>query len=292
MSNLVPTLSSGVQLTEDALVDEHLDATVPLNPTAHVMVSQIDGEKGISQIVEEVAATFNVEEDVISNDIGGLFKDLQKNYMINWHYRTGSRLKDNILQLFAQYSPRYYERFEMNETRFFDILLKIMQVVLRKIVLFWGIFVLLAVPGYLYTQSDFVLQLVYYFTVVYFGLISSFALHETMHAYLHRKMEPKRAGFLAADWMSIRFVRPIIMPYPKKMIWVTLLGPLVPGLLGVTGLLLMPLTGASGTLAYTFNTLFVTYALHLFYLLPFTGDGKSIINQLMYFRMQKKMSAK
>jgi hypothetical protein len=292
MSKLVPTLPSGVHLSDEGLVDEHLDATVPLNPTAHVMVSQVDGKKGISEIIETVAKKFNVEEEIISNDIGGLFKDLQKNYMINWEQRSGNRMKDVLLRLFGQYKPGYFERFEMTEMRFFDILLRMMQVVLRKIVIFWAIFMLLFIPSYVYTQSEFLLQLAYYFTIVYFGLITGFALHETMHAYLHRKMEPRRVGFLAADWMSIRFVRPVIMPYPKKMIWVTLLGPLVPGSIGVIGLLLVPFINGNDTIIYTLNTFFITYALHLFYLLPFTGDGKSVINQIMYFRMQKKMSAK
>ncbi|MDR6226129.1 PqqD family protein [Desmospora profundinema] len=292
MSKIVPSLSFGVTLTEEAVYDEYLDASVPVNETAHVILTEVDGEKGIGEIVDNLAKKFHVEEEVLSHDIGNLFKNLNQNYLLNWRYQTGNRVKDIVFQFLSQYKPGYHERFEMNETGFLSIFLKMLGVVIRKIVLFWSVFMVLAILSFLYTQSDFILQFAYYFTVVYFGLITGFALHETMHAYVHRRMEPQRSGFLAADWMSIRFVRPVIMPYPKKMIWVTLLGPLVPGMTGVLGLLLIPVVNTGNMVTYTLLSFFATYSLHLLYLLPFTGDGKSIMSQLAYVRLNKKAAAK
>lgn len=37
--------------------------------------------------------------------------------------------------------------------------------------------------------------------------------------------------------MSVKFVRPVLDPFQKKQVWITLLGPLVPGVIGAAGII-------------------------------------------------------
>ncbi|MGE7924737.1 metallopeptidase [Viridibacillus arvi] len=280
-NKLVPYFPSGVCLKKNNIYDETLDTSLPINNTAKMMLMEIDGDKEINEIIQNLNTKFKVDEDILFKDISTLFGNLNRNYLLNWRVKTNSKIKDLIINFLSQYKRSYKERFEIHNFDFFSIFLKILMVVLRKIIIFWIAVVVLSIVAYIYAQMEFIISLIYYFSVVYAGLILSFALHETMHAYMHRKMTNKYPGFIASDVMSVKFIRPVIMPYQKKMIWITLLGPLTPGIIGIIGILLTQVFGASGSLAYTLNVIFTMFAVHMFYLLPFLGDGKSIVGQFM-----------
>ncbi|MDQ0418587.1 hypothetical protein J2Z48_002790 [Croceifilum oryzae] len=288
MYNKIPSLPVGIRIEEEALYDEHLHVSVPINQTAKMMLLEVDGVKNMEEIVHNLSQTFEeVEEDRLFDDTVNLFHDLSQNYILNWKGGSVSKWKSILFQFLFRYNPRYRERFNLSDKGFFAIFLKILWIVVQKIAIFWVLFMAASLVLYIYAPFDFILYASYYYTVTYAGLIVSFALHETMHAYMHRRMTQEQIGFLAADWMSIRFVRPIIKPYPKKMLWVTLLGPLVPGMIGIVGLLLMCTVVNVGNMAtYTLHTIFGLFALHIFYLLPFTGDGKSLVKQLSYYRLE------
>ncbi|MDE1376471.1 metallopeptidase, partial [Bacillus licheniformis] len=81
--------------------------------------------------------------------------------------------------------------------------------------------------------------------------------------------------------MSVKFIRPVISPYDKKSIWITTLGPLIPGALGIGGVLFTIFFLQENAVSVGMLLFFSTYALHMMYLLPFMGDGKSIMKQLM-----------
>ncbi|MDI5791000.1 hypothetical protein PO124_29145 [Bacillus licheniformis] len=58
------------------------------------------------------------------------------------------------------------------------------------------------------------------------------------------------------------------------------MGPLVPGVLGIAGVLFTVFFLRKRGFRRSAAVL-STYALHMMYLLPFMGDGKSIMKQLM-----------
>ncbi|ENQ3105065.1 Coenzyme PQQ synthesis protein D (PqqD) [Bacillus sp. 491mf] len=278
---LVPYFPSGVSIKNRSVYDATLDVSLPMNSTAKVMLTEIDGKQDMEKIINNLNTKFNIDENTLFHDVASLFGSLNQNYMLNWKYETGNKFKDALLHFFSQYKIGYKERFNIGDFDFFSIFLKMLLVVIRKIVLFWTIVMILCIVAYSFIQSDFILSLAYYFSISYIGIITSFSLHETLHAYMQRKMTSKYPGFIASDLLSLRLVRPVIMPYQKKMIWITVLGPLIPGIFGVLGIILTQLLGVSGSLAYTLNIIFITFALHILYLLPFVGDGKSIVEQLM-----------
>ena len=84
----------------------------------------------------------------------------------------------------------------------------------------------------------------------------------------------------ASDMMSVKFVRPVLDPFQKKQVWITLLGPLVPGVIGAAGIIVTILFLKKPGFD-SFFIFSITYFIQLLYLLPFMGDGKSIMKQLL-----------
>lgn len=279
-TKLVPYFPSGVYLKHRTIYDDHLNTSLPINRTAEIMLTEVDGKKNMEEIIHNLSQKFNIDEDTLFRDTAVLFGELNRNYKLNWKYKTGIKVKDGIFQFLSQYIPRYQERFDIQDINFLFIFMKMLKVIIRKLILFWAIFIVLSILSYSYAKSDFILKLDYYLTIAYVGVIISCALHEALHAYVQRKITNHHPGFIAADWMSLCVVRPIIMPYPKKLILVTLAGPLIPGIIGIFGILFTQLADHSGIIANTLNIIFITFALHIFFLLPFFGDGKSIIKQI------------
>lgn len=278
---LVPYFPSGVSIENNSIYDKTIETSLPINHTAKVMLMEVDGEKDINEIIHNLNKKFKIDEEILFKDIASLFGDLNKNYLLNWKVKTNHFLMDSIMNFLSQYKIGYRERFEIHHDSFWGIFFKILLVVIRKIIVFWVGVLALSTLVYFYTELEFVLSLAYYFSIVYIGLILSFTLHETMHAYIHRKMTSKCPGFIASDVMSVKFIRPIIRPYKKKMIWITIVGPLIPGIIGMLGVILLQIFSVSGVLASTLYVIFIIFAAHLLYLLPFLGDGKSVIKQLM-----------
>lgn len=98
---------------------------------------------------------------------------------------------------------------------------------------------MLSLAAYTVVPDGSIVGIAAYFSVVYFGLITGTALHEVVHGIAHRKAAGRNGpqGFLAADMMSVKFVRPVMSLHDKRSIWITALGPLVPGVLGIAGVL-------------------------------------------------------
>ncbi len=81
--------------------------------------------------------------------------------------------------------------------------------------------------------------------------------------------------------MSVKFVRPVLDPFKKKQVWITLLGPLVPGVIGAAGIIVTILFLKENPVSTGFFIFSISYFIQLLYLLPFMGDGKSIMKQLL-----------
>ena len=75
----------------------------------------------------------------------------------------------------------------------------------------------------------------------------------------------------ASDMMSVKFVRPVLDPFQKKQVWITLLGPLVPGVIGAAGIIVTILFLKENPVSTAFFIFSITYFIQLLYLLPFMG---------------------
>ncbi|MFB6498246.1 PqqD family protein [Bacillus haynesii] len=279
----IPYFPEHVKLDRKHISDRDLDADFPINPTAYQMLKEVDGKKDELEIAGDLAGVFRVSEEVLLKDLHQLLTGLNRNYLINWKYGERPSFLGFLYQFFGQYHIRYKERFSSDSDSFLFLYMKFLHVISKKIIVFWLVFLMLSLSAYIFVPDSSIISIAAYFSVIYFGLITGTALHEVVHGIAHRKFVGKNGpqGFLAADMMSVKFIRPVISPYDKKSIWITALGPLVPGVLGIAGVLFTIFFLQENAVSVGVLLFFSTYALHMMYLLPFMGDGKSIMKQLM-----------
>ncbi|MCD7036038.1 PqqD family protein [Metabacillus sp. GX 13764] len=282
-TELIPYFPEGVAVKGKFIHDEKISAKLPVNQTAKAILEEVDGKKNIDEIIEAVTKKFKVDKDRIFQDTAALFAGLNEKHFLNWKYASNSKVKEGLANFFAQYKRGYHERFPSEGSSFPAIFLLMLSAVTKKIAIFWLFVMILSAAGYIIAPTPFILWLAYYITVVYAGLMASFAVHEAMHASMHRKMAGSLgSGYLAADLMSIKFVRPAAAQYELKYIWITLLGPIVPAVIGIVGYTLSMTLMEGGTLGSTCQALSLTFLIHILYLLPFIGDGKSAVKQLLF----------
>ncbi|MED1635237.1 PqqD family protein [Bacillus licheniformis] len=279
----IPYFPEHVTLNRKHISDHDLDADFPINPTAYQMLKEVDGKKDELEIAEALKGVFNVREEVLQKDLHELLTGLNRRYLINWRYGEGPSFAGVLYQFFSQYHIRYKERFSSHSDSFLLLYIKFLQVISKKIIVFWLVFLMLSLAAYTVVPDGSIVGIAAYFSVVYFGLITGTALHEVVHGIAHRKAAGRNGpqGFLAADMMSVKFVRPVMSLHDKRSIWITTLGPLVPGVLGIAGVLFTVFFLKENAVSVGVLLFFSTYALHMMYLLPFMGDGKSIMKQLM-----------
>ncbi|MFT0802585.1 PqqD family protein [Bacillus swezeyi] len=288
----IPYFPEHVTLDQKHISDHDIGADFPINPTAYQMLKEIDGKKDEQEIAAALSGVFRISEDVLLKDLHELLSGLNQRYLINWKYGDGPSFQGFLHQFFGQYHIRYRERFSSRSDSFLFLYIKFLQIISRKIIVFWLIFLMLSLAAFLAFPDGSIIGIAVYFSVIYFGLITGTALHEVVHGMAHRKLAGKHGapGYLAADMMSVKFIRPVISPFDKKMIWITALGPLVPGILGLAGVLFTIFFLQENAVSVGMLLFFSTFALHMIYLLPFMGDGKSIMKQLMIRGMGGKSS--
>jgi len=284
MIKRVPYFPEGVKVMENSIYDYDLDVYVPINETARIMLRQVDGVKSLDECIDHLQSQFQVERTRIANDFFMLLQSLNQKHLVNWRFESKSKLLSKCLPIIFQYQKKYAQRFTCHNNSFMMMFIQLCWIVFKKIALFWGMFIILCLGSYAILENSIIWTVGYLFSVIYLSIIVSFALHETTHAYLHRMGNVRKGGgYIAADWLSVKFVRPFSLSSKSKW-YVTLFGPLIPGIIGVLGLFITNMWLSNSSIFVELNCIFSIFTLHLLYLLPFFGDGKSLLKQIMVQR--------
>lgn len=184
----IPYFPEHVTLNRKHISDHDLDADFPINPTAYQMLKEVDGKKDELEIAEALKGVFNVREEVPQKDLHELLTGLNRRYLINWRYGEGPSFAGVLYQFFSQYHIRYKERFSSHSDSFLLLYIKFLQVISKKIIVFWLVFLMLSLAAYTVVPDGSIVGIAAYFSVVYFGLITGTALHEVVHGIAHRKI--------------------------------------------------------------------------------------------------------
>ncbi|XNN70105.1 metallopeptidase [Bacillus pumilus] len=224
----VPALAPYVTLQKRHLTDTQYGSTLPINESAYHMLTKVDGKRTEASITVELADLFQVDESVISRDFYQLMIGLNQHHLLSIHYQSPYRIVTACCQFFKQYQVKMKERFDCTGHSFLHIFGTALLMVTRKIIFFWMLFMVMAGIAFLFIPDRSIAAIAIYFTIIYFGLITGTALHEAAHGYAHRKFAGRDGpqGFFASDMMSVKFVRPVLDPFQKKQVWITLLGRL------------------------------------------------------------------
>jgi Coenzyme PQQ synthesis protein D (PqqD) len=285
MIKRVPYFPDGVKVTKKSIYDYDLDVHVPINETAYMMLRQVDGVKNLDEYIDHLQRQFQVERTRIANDSFMLLQSLNQKHLINWKYEAKSKLLSKCLPILFQYQRKYAHRFTCNYRSLAMNFIQLCWIVFKKIALFWGMCIILCLGSYAFLEKSIILTVCYLFSVIYISIIVSFALHEAIHVYLHRWGNVRKGGgYIAADWLSVKFVRPLSIEGFKNRWYVTLFGPLIPGIVGVLGLFITNMWLSNSVFFIELNCIFSIFTLHLLHLLPFFGDGKSLLKQKMVQR--------
>jgi pyrroloquinoline quinone biosynthesis protein D len=71
--DVIPKFAAGVRLKHDQVRSRHVvlgpELLVDLNQTGHAILSEVDGLRSISEIIERLARQFEVDADVIATDV-------------------------------------------------------------------------------------------------------------------------------------------------------------------------------------------------------------------------------
>ncbi|MDG3044226.1 hypothetical protein OE903_10930 [Bacillus sp. B6(2022)] len=136
--------------------------------------------------------------------------------------------------------------------------------------------------AFLFIPDPSIAAIAIYFTIIYFGLITGTALHEAAHGYAHRKFAGRDGLKAFCERYDVcEICEACFRSVSEKQVWITLLGPLLPGLIGAAGIIVTVLFLKENPISTGFFIFSITYFIQLLYLLPFMGDGKSIMKQLL-----------
>ncbi|WZX99949.1 PqqD family protein [Bacillus sp. FSL W7-1360] len=283
MFNYIPVIPHSVEVHTDCIEDKQTTQSFPLNATARTMLTVIDGKKNIAMIIEALNDIFPVSKEQLQTDFIQLCRSLNEKHLLNFHVTSSNKVVSVLRYYAQQYHPSFHERTDISGKNFLPIFMHLFVLLFKKLSLFWCFITLMFAGAAVIFQTPQLLLYVYYFSVLHIVVVVSFALHEALHTYLGRKIAGTPFGFIANDWLSIKFVRPASSQKMPRMWLATLLGPLIPGTIGLIGLITLVSTTSTPPIVGVFSC--ILFSLHLLYLNPFFGDGRTLVQQLLLRRL-------
>lgn len=269
----VPALPLGVVLGEAHLLDTVTGDKIPLNPTAHTLLSLVDEQRSIQEIACTTARYYNVAAEQVTVDFLQLAYQLNENYLLNVNSTLQHQLRRAplrfrlILSGFLTGHPHLAwpsKRLEIsNKSRIACMLTISRELSPRAIVTGFTVFLILwtllgAMPAFLWIAL-----------VSGVALSVSLLVHEAAHAVA---LFPTPA-FLSVHGLKIQVQHPRILPLQGFL--VSSAGPVVTGVSGLLVIAISNLLGlealALAGLALLFNLLGIT---------ALAPDGRSALRNL------------
>ncbi|MBD0379610.1 PqqD family protein [Paenibacillus sedimenti] len=266
----IPSLPVSVQTDGERIIDVLMKESYPLNESGAYMLSLVDHHRSFKVIAAEVAERYSIDLSKAESEVLLFFAGLNEHYLVN--------VKRRNVRLRLSYAWFYMRTLE-----------------LRQLVLLWErrerydippmaarhpllmfLYLVFAIPYY-YLLALFVMFLLFLqienFDVMAAGLFTinifvSIAVHEFAHVFgLYMTGEQDKMLYVGRKNFTIGLYRKTLMEW--KEIVVSLLGPLLPALIGLE-LLYFARLNSSNSLAF----IAFIWISNIFTLL--STDGKNI----------------
>ncbi len=285
----IPYIPQNIEINKDHIFDHNLHADIPINETAYKILLLIDGIKSVSEITEHLNEEIKINYDVLYNDINNLFYELNTNYLLNWKYKTNIMMKKIFINFIAQYKKGYKERVTIKNSSFFSVFNSINNVIFKKIGMLFTWTLALYILSVVLISDSLASGVAFGFLIAFVGLILSTNIHELSHMYtLWIKKKNKNIGFLGISPLGVRFVRPAETNFKNNII-IALSGSIIPGTLGVLMYIISFTMFKEWQYSVYINIFAGMFIIQLVHLLPFTGDGKNILNYILLMIYNKKI---
>lgn len=234
INNWIPILSNSVQVRECTIYDKDLDLNIPLNKVADMIVKEMDGKTTCGDIYEKTKNLFSIDNEIFYVDLKAFIFMINSKGIINLRYKNYYPIIENVINFFAQYKPKLRFRYEVDkDAGFLSLFFIIFHIVMKQVFIFWFIPAVCYIVLFFMSKSNQFMLMFGYLTMIYSGLVSSFALHEVLHIKMYRnKCKSTDKGCVIVNLFSIKFIRPELKSDLKTSLLVTLMGPLMTGIIG------------------------------------------------------------
>ncbi|MBS7530407.1 PqqD family protein [Hazenella sp. IB182353] len=286
----IPYWPEDVYLDSNGLKDETLDTLSPMNEISYIMLKEIDHQKNIGQIAEIVCNRYDWPLEQVKPDVLELIHQLNQGYLINIQSPRSmkQKVRDRFISLL--YFLRTFQGTRWNIRK---------RIGLDKNRSFWKLFWQIAISvSRVMVMHVFLLSIVLYFiftflqfpamvgAIIFFiGLISGFILHEYGHvATFYLLASRNQHAFFALKRGTFQVIKKELDA--KKECWVTLMGPLLPTIVGgIMFCILFAVGDIPNWISWMASGLFT---FHLVWLLPIFVDGKKLWS-LLRMKPEKKL---
>lgn len=269
---------NNVCLGENSVIDTDLNKSVKLNDVAYNILSLLDGKNTIEDIVSILLKKYNVSKQILERDINSIVSNLQDKNLVECKI-VGNKILVFFFNLaIGQYL--YKKRYSIPKSKIATFLL-LFYIVVKKLFIMWLITI---IPVYFFI-SNFTLDfnnMVNYAIGCYFvfilAMILGFVLHEWVHIVVSKIQNQEIHGYILAK----RFTVSIVKVNTESSLLSILLGPLVPSILGIVFILISLKTQSMMTFL-----LGIGFVINIINLLPFTKDGKGILEKILMKKLMK-----
>ncbi|MEH7111736.1 PqqD family peptide modification chaperone [Neobacillus niacini] len=262
----IPSFPKQVTLHPKFIRDESFNENYNINVTGHYILSLVDDSKTIGDIVKITKKKYKIKEELAHHDCVSLFETLNKEFLLNIK-RKGISDRFSAFVFFVR-TFQFRQLFE-----FFQLNKRFDNAFLKKNLIITFFYLLIVTPylnGGLLAISFLILYVSNPVTIwepimLGGGFILSIAVHEFSHVLgLYMMKEIKKLGFIGKRNLNMGVFRKRVDP--RKDIFVSLMGPIIPFLIGNLLFLLSSIE--------IVQTIGIIWMLNLFTL--FSTDGKNI----------------
>jgi hypothetical protein len=229
----IPVLPKEVEIRRNEVADNSVRQSYPINETGAAMLSLADGKRTLQDIAAEIAGRYQVDRKRVEQDVIVFFEKMHREFLVN--IRRAGRRRRLGLALFYMRTLQLRSLFELAESR---RRYEIPSFVRMPILLF--LYLSFFIP---YHYLGLLLGMLGVMVLIDFSqlwagivlivhLFISVAVHECAHiAGLYLVGEKDKFFFIGRKNFTVGIYRQTLSPV--KELAVSLMGPLVPALIGL-----------------------------------------------------------
>ncbi|TDL32808.1 PqqD family protein [Jeotgalibacillus sp. S-D1] len=293
----IPFFPEGVELNNQslALVDTQLGAAHPLNQVSCALLEQVNGERTIRQITQQLSFQYGWDEEEVEGDFLQLIAQLNGFYLVNIRtpFQIGEAVKQGMVSFLYFTRTLQGVRWEVkkrftphkkNSVSLLIFLLKVMAQTYSPMIASLGLAGMLIALILPYTSFLAGLTLPLFFLLF-------FTVHEWAHIIVFEKLtKHKLPYFLATRRGAFQFVRPRIDM--KGELLVSFAGPLIPSVSGVALSIVLYFTSMPIWLFLILVFIAANGLVHLISYLPFAEDGKRMKEAVQMNKLTQSQEVK
>lgn len=271
-------IPKNVELSENLIFDTDLNKSITLNGVAYEILRLLNGINTIDDIVSELIKKYNVKKNVLERDINTIISNLQDKNLVESKI-TGNKIAVLFLNL-GIFQYMHKKRYSIPKSKIFTFLL-LLYIIIKKLFIMWIIAIITVyffINNFASEFNDKINYAISGYFVFIFAMIFGFVLHEWIHIAVSKIQKQRLHGYILAR----KFTVSIVKINTESSLLSILLGPLIPSILGIAFIVIS--IKMQSIMIFLVG---IGLAINLINLLPFTQDGKGILEKILMKKLIK-----